>query len=79
MRFPANEYDDIFSGYLPGQMVERRKNQRFEDNLYPHPQGTSLVRVGKKYSVHIYTWPCLFTPQVYGIVQWPLCLDHCGV
>jgi len=39
--FPATEYDEVFSGYQPGQMVERWKNQRFEDHLCPRPQGTS--------------------------------------
>jgi hypothetical protein len=28
-------------------MVERRKNQRFEDHLCPRPQGASLTMVGK--------------------------------
>jgi hypothetical protein len=37
------KYDEVVSGYQPGQMVERRKNQRFEDHLCPHPQGTCLV------------------------------------
>jgi hypothetical protein len=37
--FPANEYDEVFLGYQPRQMVERWKNQRFEDHLCPRPQG----------------------------------------
>jgi hypothetical protein len=36
-------YDEVLSGYQPGQMVERRKNQRYEDHLCPRPQGTSLM------------------------------------
>jgi len=44
--FPATECD-IFSGYQPSQMVERRKNQLYEDHLCPRPQGTSLIVVGK--------------------------------
>jgi hypothetical protein len=31
--FPATEYDEVLSGYQPGQMVERCKNQRFEEHL----------------------------------------------
>jgi hypothetical protein len=45
--FPATAYDEVFSGYQPGQMVERWKNQRFEDHLCPRPQGTSLVMTRK--------------------------------
>jgi len=41
--FLATEYDQVLSGYQPGQMVEWWKNQRFEDHLCPHPQGTSLT------------------------------------
>jgi hypothetical protein len=41
--FPATEYGKVFSGYQPGQMVERCKNQRFVEHLCPRPQGTSLV------------------------------------
>jgi hypothetical protein len=29
--FPATEYDEVLSGYQPGEMVERCANQRFED------------------------------------------------
>jgi hypothetical protein len=29
--FPATEYDEVLLGYQMGQMVERWKNQRFED------------------------------------------------
>jgi hypothetical protein len=25
--FPATEYDEVFSGYQPGQLVERLKNR----------------------------------------------------
>jgi hypothetical protein len=42
--FPATEYDEVFSGYQPGQMVERRKNQRLEDHLCPRPQGFFTVQ-----------------------------------
>jgi hypothetical protein len=45
--FPATEYDEVLSGYQPGQVVERWENQRFEDHLCPRPQGTSLTMVGK--------------------------------
>jgi hypothetical protein len=31
--FPATEYDEVLSGYQPGQMVERRENHRFKDHL----------------------------------------------
>jgi hypothetical protein len=41
--FPATEYDEVLSGYQPGQMVERWANQRFKDHLCPCPQGTSLT------------------------------------
>jgi hypothetical protein len=46
MRFvalPATEYDEVLSGYQPGQMVERWKNQRFEYHLCPRPQGSGLT------------------------------------
>jgi hypothetical protein len=33
-------YNKILSGYQPRQMVEWRKNQRFEDYLRPRPQVT---------------------------------------
>jgi hypothetical protein len=33
--FPATEYDEVLSGYQPGQ--------HFEDHLCPRPQGTSLT------------------------------------
>jgi hypothetical protein len=36
------DFDEVFSGYQPGQMVERWANQRFEDHLCPRPQDTSL-------------------------------------
>jgi hypothetical protein len=36
--FPATEYDEVPSGYQPGQRVERWKIQRFEDHLCPRPQ-----------------------------------------
>jgi hypothetical protein len=39
--FPVTEYDEVFLGYQPGQMIERWKNQCFEDHLCPRPQGTS--------------------------------------
>jgi hypothetical protein len=45
--FLATEYDEVFSGYQPGQMVERWGGERFEDHLCPRPQGISLVMVGK--------------------------------
>jgi hypothetical protein len=35
------KYDEVFSGYQPGQMFERWANQRFEDHLCPRPQGTT--------------------------------------
>jgi hypothetical protein len=41
--FRATEYDEVFSVYQPGKMVERWKNQRFEDHLCPRPQGTCLT------------------------------------
>jgi hypothetical protein len=45
--FPVTEYDEVLSGYQPGQMVEQWANQHFEDHLCPRPQGTSLTTVGK--------------------------------
>jgi len=41
--FLATEYDEVLLGYHSGQIVERWKNQRFEDHLCPRPQGTSLI------------------------------------
>jgi hypothetical protein len=38
-------YNKIFSGYQPRQMVEWRKNQRFEDHLRSRPQGTKVAGV----------------------------------
>jgi hypothetical protein len=35
-------YDEVLSGYQPGQMVERWANQRFENHLCPRPQGTNV-------------------------------------
>jgi hypothetical protein len=35
----------MFSGYQPRQMVEWRKNQRFENHLCPRPQGTEVAAV----------------------------------
>jgi len=47
--FPATEYDEVLSGYQPGQMVERWENQRFEDRLCPRPQDTGLVSLPLKH------------------------------
>jgi hypothetical protein len=41
--FPATVYDEVLSGYQPGQMVEPWENQRFEDHLCPRPQGASTA------------------------------------
>jgi hypothetical protein len=41
--FPATEYNEVLSGYQPGRMVERCKNQRFEDHPCPLPQGEQLL------------------------------------
>jgi hypothetical protein len=41
--FPATKYDEVLSGYQPGQMVEQWKNQRFKDHLCPIPQGFFLA------------------------------------
>jgi len=30
-------FDEVLSGYQPGQMVEQWENQRFEDHLCPRP------------------------------------------
>jgi hypothetical protein len=46
----ATEYDEVYSGYQPGQIFEVCKNQRFEDHLCLSPQDISLVMVGKKHS-----------------------------
>jgi hypothetical protein len=35
-------YNKIFSGYQPRQMVEWRKNQRFEEHLCPRPEDTEV-------------------------------------
>jgi hypothetical protein len=49
-------YDEVLSGYQPGQMVERWANQSFEDHLCPRPQDTSLTMVGKNIlTIYIYT------------------------
>jgi hypothetical protein len=40
-------YEEVLSGYQPGQMVQWWKNQHFKDHLCPRPQGTSLTMVGK--------------------------------
>jgi len=37
--FPASGYDEVFSGYQPGKVVQFCRNQRFEDHLCPRPQG----------------------------------------
>jgi hypothetical protein len=29
--FPASEYNEVFSGYQPGKVVQFCRNQRFED------------------------------------------------
>jgi len=42
--FPATEFDEVFSGYQLGQLVEQRKNQRFEDHLCPRPQDRDGLR-----------------------------------
>jgi hypothetical protein len=61
--FPATEYDEVLSGYQPGQMVERFANQRSEDHLCPRPQGTSPTMVGKNIlTKYIYT--------VYATGRW---------
>jgi hypothetical protein len=41
----ATIYNKIFSGYQARQMVEWRKNQRFEDHLHPYSQGTEVAGV----------------------------------
>jgi hypothetical protein len=30
--FPATEYDEVLSGYQPGQMVELCRHQRYESD-----------------------------------------------
>jgi hypothetical protein len=40
--FPANEYNEVLSGYHPSQVVERRKNQRFEHHLCYRSQGADM-------------------------------------
>jgi len=64
--FPATEYDEVLSRYHAGQIVERWKNQRFEDHLCPRPQGASLIRLirlvpwerGQRWFAHRSTiWP----------------------
>jgi len=47
-------YDEVLSGYQPGQMVEQWKNQHFKDHLCPRPQGTSLTVVFSDLST---IWP----------------------
>jgi hypothetical protein len=69
--FPATEYDEVLSGYQPGQMIERWANQRFEDHLCPRPQGTSLTMVGKNIlTKYMYTWLGLFKGPVDGQFRW---------
>jgi hypothetical protein len=66
------QYDEVLSGYRPGQMVERWANQRFEDHLCPRPPGTSLTMVGK----NILTKYIYLARTVYATGRWPLCLDQ---
>jgi hypothetical protein len=45
MRFVAflvTEYDEVLSGYQPGQMVERWENWRFKVHLCPRPRPSTL-------------------------------------
>jgi hypothetical protein len=44
--FPAREYNEVFSGYQPGKVVQFCINQRFEDHFCPRPQGRCLRNVG---------------------------------
>jgi hypothetical protein len=37
-----NEYNKIFLGYQPCQLVKRRENQCFKDHLCPRLQGTDV-------------------------------------
>jgi hypothetical protein len=32
-------YNEVFSGYQPGEVVQFSRDQRFEDHLCPRPQG----------------------------------------
>jgi len=43
-----NKYNEVLSGYQPGQVVERWKKQRFEDRLRPCPQGADMVTFGNQ-------------------------------
>jgi hypothetical protein len=59
--YKSHQYDEVLSGYQPGQMVERWANQRFEDYLCPRPQGTSLTIVEKNIlTKYMYTRPGLW-------------------
>jgi hypothetical protein len=57
--FPATEYDEILSGYQPGQMIERWANQRFEDHLCPRHQGTAqpFDPADSPRELHHINWP----------------------
>jgi hypothetical protein len=52
----ATKYNKIFSGYQPRQLVEWRKNQRFEDHFRPRPQGTEVsTEVSIEVSIEVST------------------------
>jgi hypothetical protein len=37
--FPASEYNEVFSGYQPGEVIQFSRDQHFKDHLCPRPQG----------------------------------------
>jgi hypothetical protein len=36
--FQASDYNEVFSGYQPGKVVQFFRDPRFEDHLCPRPQ-----------------------------------------
>jgi hypothetical protein len=77
--FPVTGYDEVFSGYQLGQMVERWKNQHFEDHLCPRPQGTSLIMVGKNILSKFIPGPVCLRDRSVGGFNSCFCLDQCRV
>jgi hypothetical protein len=37
--FLATEYNEVFSGYQPGEVVQFSRDQHFEDHICPRPHG----------------------------------------
>jgi hypothetical protein len=46
LAFPATEYDEVFLGYQPGQMVKQWENQHFEDKHPDNKDRDGLWNIG---------------------------------